>query len=160
VDVIAKFKDEYSWLSNFSWYGFTDRYNVEWKTNEHYYQAHKTNDRNWRMSIRNCEDVKGNPDPQTAKKYGRRAPKVDNWEYIRKEVMEEGLRMKFDAHPKIKKLLLGTGNAELIEGNHWCDNYWGMCYCEKCEGTVGMNWLGRLLMALRADYQLAEMNME
>lgn len=48
-------------------------------------------------------------------------------------------------------------SAELIEGNTWNDNYWGMCGCTRCrsEGTKGLNKLGKILMAERARLQAA-----
>ena len=43
-----------------------------------------------------------------------------------------------------------TGDAELIEGNTWHDNYWGVCSCSKCNGR-GKNRLGKLLMKVREE---------
>lgn len=51
----------------------------------------------------------------------------------------------------IAQALIDTGDAELIEGNTWNDNYWGVCGCARCrsEGTKGLNKLGQILMAER-----------
>lgn len=49
----------------------------------------------------------------------------------------------------LKKKLLETGDAELIEGNYWHDNTWGQCYCPRCKNKIGENHLGKLLMKIR-----------
>jgi N-glycosidase YbiA len=41
--------------------------------------------------------------------------------------------------------LLDTGDAELVEVNHWRDFWWGVC------NGVGANHLGRLLMTIRNE---------
>ena len=40
-------------------------------------------------------------------------------------------------------------DATLIEGNHWHDNRWGDCTCERCSAKEGQNWLGKILMEIR-----------
>jgi hypothetical protein len=42
-------------------------------------------------------------------------------------VMQFLLRQKFYAIPELGRRLLGTGDATLIEGNTWHDNFWGRC---------------------------------
>ena len=61
--------------------------------------------------------------------------------------------MKFNQNPKIKQKLLDTGDKILIEGNNWCDNFWGNCHCEKCRTKTGKNLLGISLMFLREKYR-------
>lgn len=34
------------------------------------------------------------------------------------------LNLKFRQHLDLGNLLIATGDAELIEGNHWHDTYW------------------------------------
>jgi predicted NAD-dependent protein-ADP-ribosyltransferase YbiA (DUF1768 family) len=62
--------------------------------------------------------------------------------------MRDLLRQKF-AHPELRRLLLATGDAELVEGNTWGDRFWGVC------AGRGQNHLGRLLMAIRAEIRTA-----
>jgi len=60
------------------------------------------------------------------------------------QMMEELLRLKFES-PELRKLLLETGEHELIEGNNWGDRFWGVV------DGVGDNHLGKLLMKIRAE---------
>ena len=55
----------------------------------------------------------------------------------------------FDLYELAEKLL-ATGDEEVVEGNTWHDRYWGRCKCVKHEGEC-LNWLGRILMRVRAD---------
>ena len=59
--------------------------------------------------------------------------------------MREALWAKFTQHPKLKSLLLSTGDTELIEHTK-NDSYWG----DGADGT-GKNRLGQLLMEVRAQ---------
>ena len=84
-----------------------------------------------------------------SKKLGKKLKIREDWESVKLGIMEEILAIKF-SKPILKQLLLGTGDAELIEGNWWHDTYWGVC-----EG-VGKNHLGILLMNLRNKIRLEE----
>ena len=55
------------------------------------------------------------------------------------------LRDKFKPGSELAGKLLNTGDAELVEGNHWGDRYWGVCDGE------GQNKLGKLLMQVRGE---------
>lgn len=46
---------------------------------------------------------------------------------------------------------MATGDAFLEEGNHWHDNRWGRCSCERCSSKIAPNWLGKILMEIRAE---------
>lgn len=63
-------------------------------------------------------------------------------------VMELLLRQKFQI-PELGAKLLSTGSAELVEGNHWGDTFWGVY------NKVGHNHLGKLLMKIRSELQNA-----
>ena len=58
--------------------------------------------------------------------------------------MKAVLGLKF-TDLELSEKLLATGDAELIEGNHWNDTFWGVC------DGVGKNWLGILLMEIREE---------
>jgi len=121
-----------------------------WKSTEHYFQAHKTKDPYIREYIRNCDT------PADAKRLAGSIEIRKNWDSVKIGIMQEALRMKFDQWPKYKKFLLQTEKYRLIEGNTWHDNFWGSCYCDKCEYINGQNMLGKLLMNLRDYYLMLE----
>ncbi len=39
--------------------------------------------------------------------------------------------------------------GEIVEYNHWHDNFWGDCLCDRCKHIDGENMLGKMLMAIR-----------
>lgn len=88
--------------------------------------------------------VMGARTPGIAKKIGRQIEKRFDWEQVKEGVMLQLLRDKFGSNP-LRKALLDTGDAELIEGNTWGDRYWGVCK------GVGQNRLGVLLMQVREE---------
>ena len=57
------------------------------------------------------------------------------------------VRDKFTRNPELKRLLLATGDAVLIEGNTWGDRFWGV---DKRTGK-GENHLGLILMDIREE---------
>lgn len=118
----------------------------EWSypTAEHAFAAAKTLDLTQRHEIRFL------PSPALAKKYGRRVALREDWDLLRDVFMAKILASKFSYKPLAEKLL-ATGDAVLIEGNSWHDNYWGDCHCKKCKHTPGQNHLGVQLMMLRAQ---------
>jgi N-glycosidase YbiA len=62
--------------------------------------------------------------------------------------MRTALRAKFKQHPELKKTLLSTGEARLIESSP-TDSYWGIATRE--DGSEGFNKLGLLLMEIREE---------
>ncbi len=71
-----------------------------------------------------------------------------DWNAMRISVMRFLVQEKFRTHENLGKILLDTGDADLIEGNTWGDRFWGAEY-DKHLGWVGLNWLGQLLMEER-----------
>lgn len=134
---VERFEREYEFLSNFYRHSITYG-NWHCKSVEHGYQASKTFD------VEQQRAILGAPSPKAAKRLGRQTILRPDWEQVKETVMAELLAIKF-ANPGLRSKLLGTGNAELIEGNWWGDTYWG-----RCDG-VGQNRLGILLMELRAE---------
>jgi ribA/ribD-fused uncharacterized protein len=155
---IKEFKREYSWLSNFAPCKFV-HLGVEYESTEAFYQA-------WKFSavdtlkvvIRdklvevNAREYIAKQSANITKQLGKKAKLCWNWDTVKLEVMKVALEEKFKI-PKFKNLLLSTGNAVLIEGNWWHDNYWGNCYCPKCKGTPGINMLGKMIMTIRDTYK-------
>lgn len=109
---------------------------------EHAYVAAKTIDLAVRELVRAC------PTPGQVKRLGRKLALRPDWETVKLGVMEELVRQKF-TDPTLKALLLATGDAELVEGNHWGDTFWGVC------NGHGTNHLGRILMRVRAELNTA-----
>ena len=62
--------------------------------------------------------------------------------------MLDGLRAKFTQHKDLKKLILKTGNRQLIFKDSIPGSYWG----KGSDGT-GTNKLGQLLMRTRVELQ-------
>ncbi len=131
---------EYGGFSNFS------RHRVHlkgktWPTTEHYFQAQK---------------FAGEPDeaevgraktPALAARMGRdrKRPLRRDWESVKDQIMLDALRAKFAQHDDLRDILLGTGDAALVE-HTVNDSYWG----DGGDGS-GKNRLGVLLMRLRAE---------
>ena len=67
------------------------------------------------------------------------------WEVIKLDAMISLLRLKFK-NPKMRAKLLATGDTYLAEQNTWNDLYRGTNSLGK-----GHNWLGKLLMQVRAE---------
>lgn len=132
---ITRFREEYFFLSNF--------YPVEismgeeiYPTLEHAYQASKTLDENERLSIQY------QPTPGKAKRASAELTVRKDWDSIKVHIMRNLLEQKF-SKPSLKKMLLETGDEEIVEGNTWGDTFWGVC-----KGK-GKNVLGKLLMEIR-----------
>lgn len=148
-EVIDSFSQLNAYLSNF----FPSPImvgGIEYPTVEHAFQAAKTIDPDEQRWVREAGT------PGMAKRRGRQVQIHGNWSRIRASVMAELLMRKFTQHPRLKRLLIETGNATLIEGNTWHDQYWGDCRCAKHQGTPGKNLLGALLMELRERLKQAE----
>ena len=144
--MIDKFEGENAFLSNFYELSkkITDECGIAYPTVEHYFQAAKTNNISMRMAISLMDS------PGKAKRAGRNLDLRYDWEEIKVNVMRQALAKKF-ADPVLARKLMATGNQYLEEGNHWCDNFWGVCHCSKCQDKVGQNNLGKLLMELREE---------
>jgi ribA/ribD-fused uncharacterized protein len=152
--MIAEFQGEYRPLSNF-WY--KDVYlpddQLVYSTNEHAYQAAKTDD----LDIRRV--IKDSKTPRDAKALGRNIDIRSNWNIERCKVMLYINRIKY-TYSDMETLLLSTGTQKLVEGNEWHDNFWGICSCQSCtqelitDTRFGKNWLGKILMLIRLEIQI------
>jgi len=137
---ITHFDGPYNFLSNFY------RVDIEFEgvvypSVEHAYQAAKTLDTGERIRIAQL------PSPAAAKKAGRKVELRPHWDAMRIDVMHELLRRKFYLGDGLRERLLATGNATLVEGNWWGDNFWGSCP----PNGRGANNLGKLLMKVREE---------
>ena len=92
-------------------------------------------------------------DPKTTKAMGRKANLRSDWDEVKDDTMRRVVRLKFEQNSDLQKRLIDTGEAVLIEGNNWHDNYWGVCTCDKCERISGKNMLGKILMEIRNEFK-------
>lgn len=117
---------------------------IEYPTVEHAYQAAKTFDGHERQWIAMADR------PGEAKRRGRKVKMRPDWDAVKVGIMLDLLTQKF-SDPERHRQLLDTGDAPLVEGNNWHDNYWGICNCggPRC-AKGGENMLGRLLMEIRS----------
>jgi len=143
LEVINKFKDDYEKFSNF--YPVLVYYkNINFPSVEHAFVAGKSTDSMFWWKISKLPEDKAGK----AKRLGRKVKLREDWDMIKLSHMKKLLTQKF-SYPSFKKLLLSTGNAQIIEGNYWHDNYWGDCYCPKCTNIIGQNQLGKMLMKVK-----------
>ena len=114
-------------------------------TNEHYFAAAKTLDRAEQDRILSA------PTAGQAKRLGRRVTLRDDWEVVKLGVMRRAIETKFaDPFAGPGAWLVQTSPFELVEGNRWGDDFWGMVRGDDGKWS-GQNWLGVLLMARRAQ---------
>lgn len=142
--MIDRFTGKYGFLSNFYkltwpiyWHG------INYPTVEHFFQAMKTLNYDERLRIANCLT------PGDAKKMGRKIMLRKDWADVKDLVMKMGVTLKFAMNMDIADKLIATGNASLVEGNYWHDNYWGNCMCPKCVNIPGRNHIGVTLVIVR-----------
>ncbi len=145
---IEDFQGDYYFLSNFA-PASVSLNGVRYPTVEHAYQAAKT------LETGEREKIRGASTPGLARKMGRKVTKRPDWPDLKVDLMRDLARQKFEEHPDLQDRLLATGEAELVEGNTWHDNFWGDCRCARCAASPGQNWLGRILMDLRRQLQEA-----
>ena len=133
-------KDAYGCFSNFAAYPFKIN-NKIWKTSEHYFQAQKF------AGTEHEEELRLVASPMVVARMGRsrQRPLRKDWEITKDDIMREALRAKFTQNEELKKILLDTGDAELVE-HTTNDSYWG----DGGDGS-GKNMLGKLLMELRDE---------
>ena len=115
-----------------------------WPTTEHYFQAQKFVGTPYVDTIRRLSRPRDafqlSRDP-TISRWRR-----SDWETVKENVMLKALRAKFsDQHPRLRSMLLGTGNRTLVEHTS-NDSYWG----DGGDGS-GSNRLGHLLMQVRSE---------
>lgn len=138
VLMIEEFSGEKCWLSNFYEVRFVWENHI-WKSTEQAYQASKTLNSDAFSTILLC-DTAGQ-----AKRLGQSVPLRDDWDNVKLGIMREINYCKYSQNPELLKLLLATGNQELVEGNNWGDVFWGV------SKGYGHNHLGRILMSIREE---------
>lgn len=147
---IGPFRGEYAYLSNFSKHPILlplAGENRRCQTAEHAYQASKC------KFVRDVPYILDQPTPAAAKKAGRYVTLRDDWEDVKFYFMYNVVEAKFGQHHDIRKMLIETGDVQLIEKNNWGDRVWGMTM-----GTDGkwhgQNALGVILQLVRQKYRV------
>lgn len=139
--MIKEFKNEYSWLSNFTpcsieFAGFI------YPSVEHAYVASKTLDQFERGMIQLMKE------PEKVKRFGRTLELRKDWEKIKIDMMIQFTAYKYSHYnPVLRKLLLDTGEEHIQEGNNWNDKFWGVCL----KTGIGKNRLGKIIMYRREN---------
>ncbi|AUX39714.1 hypothetical protein SOCE26_011090 [Sorangium cellulosum] len=130
--------DAYGVFSNFSRHPVTLK-GKSWPTSEHYFQAQKFPGTDHEEEIRNA------PGPGEAARMGRQRsrPLRPDWEQVKDDLMREVVLAKFTQHEELRRILLDTGDAELVE-HTTNDAYWA----DGGDGS-GRNMLGKILMEVR-----------
>ena len=153
MSYINSFRGRFVFLSNF-YPCRIEHKGITYPSVEHYYVALKVTGMQFIDGVYYTgadfrELVARIPDAGDVKKVGKIVKVRSDWEEKKLGFMDWGVREKFkDAN--LANMLLDTGDLQLIEGNNWHDNYWGVCSCRKC-GDRGENHLGRILMSIRDE---------
>lgn len=134
---IFGFFEEHRFLSNFEMEPLTVE-GITYPSSEHAYMAQKTLDRDLQKVVAET------PTCGRVKRLGQSIPLRTDWEFYRVAAMMHVLRIKFQ-NPRLRDLLLNTGDKYLEETNWWGDRFWGVC-----EG-IGLNMLGKCLMLIRSE---------
>lgn len=141
-NVIKSFRGEHDFLSNF-FQASVEVDGVLYPTVEHAFQAAKTLNVEHRRMIQQARTA------GEAKKLGRRVALRRDWEEVKLGTLEGLVRQKF-SNPGLSDKLASTFPANIVEGNYWHDTFYGVCFCERHDGT-GENHLGIILEVVRLD---------
>lgn len=152
---ILEFRGQNYFLSNFfpsdiaiTVYGQT----IVMPTGEHAFHAgkFKASSLNEEKTLEWLRTLAQDPHPGHSKKMGR-SIKIDvaHWNAISTATMRRVQELKYEQNPELRKRLIATEDALLVEGNTWGDKLWGQVNGE------GENRLGIILMELRAKLQYA-----
>jgi ribA/ribD-fused uncharacterized protein len=125
-----------------------------WPTVEHYYQALKSDDPDYRAAIRAAKSpghvkrLAASPDAPrriSQSSWFREAGKQPRagWHEAKLGIMRRADNAKYLQNPPLADLLLATGTAELAEDST-SEPFWGIG-----PDGAGTNWAGRVLMEVR-----------
>lgn len=147
-------------LSNFALSPVT-AYGITFPTVEHAFAAAKIDPadprRDRTAALEEMRQIAVAPGPNAAKRMGRRTLMRPDWDQVKAEMITELVRRKF-ADPDLRARLLATGDAELFELNTWGDRIWGVV--EENGVMHGRNWLGEILMLVRAEIRNGPISLE
>ena len=146
-----KVAEEYGWMGNMAPYPIKFDGKV-WRTSEALFQSMRFDDDNVK------EIIRGEKSPMGAKmkaKKNRDQMVVVPMSELDVENMRKCVKMKFDAHPQLKRQLMNTKDSFIYEdiGNRNGERhkFWGAKKLSESEGD-GNNMMGKILMDLREEY--------
>ncbi len=125
-------------LSSYSKHSF-ELDGSEWPSVEHYYQAMKFGDPEYREQIRTAAHPADAAKLGKSKKHDRRK----DWDKVKVTYMTRGTYIKCRTHPEVAQLLLKTGDIEITEVSQY-DYFWG-----SGRDMRGDNAFGKMLMGIR-----------
>lgn len=152
---IIKFDGDERWLSNMVTTQPFEYEGIVYHSTENAYQASKCIDESEKIYISQLTSY-------DSKKYHKNIirkiginvykNKVLNpsFEQRKIDIMYDVNCLKYKQH-KYKTLLLSTGNMDIIEGNTWNDQFWGMSLDNDFNIIKGHNNLGKVLMRIRTE---------
>jgi len=143
---ILFYEGPHYYLSNFSSFAIMQRRTL-WMTVEHAYQASKFFPGHHASVVGEIERAMSAHDAKQIAKVNKEFVRPD-WQEVKLEVMEKLLRLKFAQHSYIRRKLLETGTAPLIEDSPK-DAFWG-----RGPDGKGQNQLGKLWMKIREEEQV------
>lgn len=111
----------------------------QWPSVEHYYQAMKFEESDYRESIRNATHPADATKLGKSKKHGRRK----DWDKVKVTYMTRATYIKCRTHPEVAAALLASGEKPIVETSQY-DYFWG---CGR--DLRGNNAFGNMLMAVR-----------
>lgn len=135
--MIVEFKNNCGWLSNFAPVKITLN-GREYPSVEHAYMSAKSEDQEWK------DFCASNVSAGTVKRKSKELKLNKNWGQHKLLVMNKCLEQKFNQEP-FKTLLLNTGDEQIVEGNWWGDEFWGV----NLQTGEGQNMLGKMIMDIR-----------
>jgi ribA/ribD-fused uncharacterized protein len=146
----TKVKLPFGWLGNMSPFPI-EHEDLVWPSSEALFQGLRFQD----PEIK--EEIRSQKSPMTAKMIAKKHHKLAAFDPLGEEDlanMRLCLRLKVDQHPQVKKDLLETGDARIIEdvtsrGRRGSNLFWGAI--KNGSEWEGQNWLGRLWMELRDE---------
>jgi len=147
--LIRKVKDEYGWLGNMSPHSVSHK-GETYRTAEALFQSLRFD------ADEIIESIREQKSPMAAKmkaKKQRDRMLVEPMSEADLDNMRLVLRLKLLQHPKLRNLLLATGDEEIVEDCTRRPNrsglFWGAAKANS--QWIGENWLGRLWMEIRSD---------
>ena len=141
----------------------SNKYSAKLRVSDEYYFRTSEHAMMWRKALLMGDHTTANTilktiNPAIVKKLGRQVKPWNEhlWNTQREQIMYECCLAKFTQNKELKKELLATGEAMLVEASPY-DSIWGIGITEREARSgvqsKGLNLLGKALMKVRGDIQ-------